>query len=323
VGIIFTALCAVSLAAGFLLKEAALLVFGALFLALLAYCFGACLAARCAYRIRALGLGADFAPSVTAAGEPVAVSLGNAGGAFRQPSAILVRYQIILKTLDGRVIEKAFPRKFFAEKSDTITGKERGAYFGACDYLLIADIFGFFSMRVRIPSRQNARLLVYPRIRRRQKSVSMNTGGSEQAAREAFVSNDDLIEQRQYVPGDDPRRINWKLYGHSGELFVREGEKTGKPLPEINFFIDTQTKKRDKAQAADELCERAMGLAVHAAPQASSVAVYYRGCEGPGGKWAAGMDKSALYALFALPFAAGAGAAEPVLPEKVLVINDA
>jgi uncharacterized protein (DUF58 family) len=322
-GAVFLLLASASFVAGILLKETALLVFGMLFLAILVYSVGACLVMAAAYRKRADGMGADFAPRAVATGEEVTVLLTGTGKRFWTPPAILARYMIKLKTLDGRIIEKVFPRHFFTEKSAAFIGEKRGAYFGEHDYLLICDIFGFFKVSVKIKSRRGERLLIYPIINRETPVEIKNAGGDERTVKNARVSSDDLIEQRQYVPGDDPRRINWKLYGHSEELFVREGEKWGEPLSEIIIVIDTGTadsgKKgfqgnTGKRAATDDLCKRALEIAVAAAHTASLVAVYYRGGGEIGRRWTQEMDKRNLYALFALPYAATGKAAQQILP---------
>ncbi|MDR1317657.1 MAG: DUF58 domain-containing protein [Spirochaetales bacterium] len=322
-GAVFLPLAFASLVAGILLKETALLVFGMLFLAILVYCLGACLAMAAAYRRRADDMGADFAPCAVAAGEEITALFIGTAKRFWTPPAILARYLIKLKTLDGRIIEKVFPRNFFTEKSAVFAGEKRGAYFGEYDYFLLCDIFGFFKVPVKIKSRRGERLLVYPVVSRETPVDIKNTGGGERTVKNARVSSDDLIEQRQYVPGDDPRRINWKLYGHSEELFVREGEKWGEPLSEIIIVIDTGTagsgKKgfqgtAGKRAATDNLCKRALEIAVAATHTASSVAVYYRGGGEIGRRWTQEMDKRKLYALFALPYAVTGKAAQQVLP---------
>lgn len=314
-GIAFLTVAAASLAAGILFKETALLVLGPLFLALLAYCGGACFGTAAAYRKRAASLGVEFAPSVIAEGGETTAALAGAGTRFLMPPAILARYMVRLETLDGRVIEKGFPKDFLVGKSaaDTtgatiatrsmIIGEKRGAYFGEYDYLLVWDVFGFFKTKIKIAARQGERLLVYPAINRERPIEIPDRDDGGQTVKTALVPNDDLTEQRQYVPGDDPRRINWKLYGHSGELFVREGEKRSEPLPEIAVVIDTLTAKKNKRETADRLCARALELTAIAARSASSVTVYYRGGGEAGRRWTEDMDISAFYALFALPFA--------------------
>jgi hypothetical protein len=341
VGVVFLLIASGSLAAGLLFKETALLVFGLLLLTILVYCLGACLAVSVAYRKRAGALGADFAPSAAAAGEPVTVLLTGTVKRFWTPPAILARYMIKLKTLDGRIIEKVFLRDFFTEKNAIHAEEKRGAYFGQYDYLLVCDIFGFFRMQVKIKSRQGERFHVYPPVNRETPINAKNPGGGERTVKNARVSSDDLIEQRQYIPGDDPRRINWKLYGHSEELFVREGEKWGEPLSEIIIVIDSgadDTGKKnhifkgvrnlgftgnlsnpnsnDRRKTVDDLCGRGLEIAIAAAHTASSVTVYYRGGSETGRRWTQDMDKRGLYALFALPFAAKGKAAEQGLPDR-------
>ncbi|MDR1469083.1 MAG: DUF58 domain-containing protein [Spirochaetaceae bacterium] len=306
-GIVFLLAAAASLAAGALFKETALLVFGPLLLALLGYCLGACLITAAVCRKWAAfktGTGVEFAPSVIAVGEKAAVLFAGKGARFWTPPAILVRYLIRLETRDGRIQEKVFPKDFFTGTSAAIVGEKRGAYFGKHDYLFIGDVFGFFKTTVKIAARDGERLCVYPAIKRERPTAIPCADGSGQTVQTALVPNDDLTEQRPYVPGDDPRRINWKLYGHSEELFVREGEKRGEPLPEITVIIDTLTDKKDKRETADDLCRRALELTVAAARSASSVTVHYRGGGEAGRRWTHDMDKRALYALFALPFAA-------------------
>jgi uncharacterized protein (DUF58 family) len=311
VGAVFLLLSAASATAGLLFKETALLVFGSLFLAILGYCLGACLIMAARYRKRASGMSVDFVPSAAAIGEPVTVLLGGGAKRFWMPPVILARYMVRLKTRDFRIAEKIFPGDFFTEKHAALTVEERGAYFGECDYLLICDILGFFQIRVKTAPRNGERLLVYPNIFRERNAAVKTAGGDKRTVKNASLPDDDLIEQRQYIPGDDPRRINWKLYGHSEELFVREGEKRGEPLSEVVIVVDTDTAKKDRRGTADILCGRALEIAATVAATsartASSVVLHYRGGEESGRRWTQDMDIRGLYALFALPFAVSGG----------------
>jgi hypothetical protein len=71
------------------------------------------------------------------------------------------------------------------------------------------------------------------------------------------------------------------------------------------MVIDTAItkKKKNKRERADDLCGRALEMALTAAYTASSVVVHYRGGGETGRRWTLDMDKRELYALFALPFA--------------------
>ncbi|MDR1909530.1 MAG: DUF58 domain-containing protein, partial [Spirochaetaceae bacterium] len=83
--------------------------------------------------------------------------------------------------------------------------------------------------------------------------------GEERVRRDSFTGH------RPYAPGDDPRRINWKLYGHLGDLFVREGEPEPPPLSRLTILIDTQYDPRlytpeGGSRGVDLLCENALAL---------------------------------------------------------------
>ncbi|MDR0637858.1 MAG: DUF58 domain-containing protein [Spirochaetaceae bacterium] len=325
VGIAFLLVSSASIAAGVSFKETAILVLGSLFLALLIYCAGAGLGTAAVYRKRAASLGMEFVPSIIAAGGKAAAVLTGAGARFWTPPAILARYMVRLETLDERVIEKVFSKDFLAGKGaaagatiPTIIGEKRGAYVGEYDYLFIGDVFGFFKTRIKTAARHGERLLVYPAINRERSITAPDRKGSGLTVKTALVPNDDLTEQRPYVPGDDPRRINWKLYSHSEELFVREGEKRGEPLPEIMVVIDTLTARKDKRKTTDDLCRRALELTAAAARSASSVTVYYRGGGEGGRRWTEDMDTCMFYALFALPFAVEGGGETPFPPGPLL-----
>jgi hypothetical protein len=83
-----------------------------------------------------------------------------------------------------------------------------------------------------------------------------------------FRRSEDLHETRLYQPGDDPRRVNWKVYAHSGQLAVREGELLPPPNSEYAILINeriagsTHTGKRDNVDetflqsSLDELINR-------------------------------------------------------------------
>jgi hypothetical protein len=96
------------------------------------------------------------------------------------------------------------------------------------------------------------------------------------------MRTDDLIDHRPYIPGDDPRRINWKLYSHgpANSLFVREGETEPPPHSELLILVDTETDpalySREQGRAAvDLLCEQALAIALDFASRGMDVLVGY------------------------------------------------
>lgn len=82
--------------------------------------------------------------------------------------------------------------------------------------------------------------------------------GSSDALRgkSTFRRSEDLHETRLYQPGDDPRRVNWKVYAHSGELAVREGELLPPPKSEYVLIINEHVNDSRLQSSFDELINR-------------------------------------------------------------------
>jgi uncharacterized protein (DUF58 family) len=96
------------------------------------------------------------------------------------------------------------------------------------------------------------------------------------------VRTDDLIDHRPYIPGDDPRRINWKLYSHGGELFVREGEREPPPRSKMVIIVDTTVdpelfKGEGGRRMVDRCCEYALALALDWKEQGREISIGYNG----------------------------------------------
>jgi hypothetical protein len=113
----------------------------------------------------------------------------------------------------------------------------------------------------------------------------IRSGGTEQRNETQFLRTDNLIDHRPYVPGDDPRRINWKLYGHAGDLFVREGEPEPPPHSQLVILVDTQADDALYAaepgrRGVDLLCENALALALEYTDRGMEVSLGYTGGEG-------------------------------------------
>jgi uncharacterized protein (DUF58 family) len=310
------------------LKETALLVFALPILAVLCYALLAAAAVFLASKCRARLLSAAFIPrGGTADTETVSALLSGGGKAFFAPPAILVRYMVRLATKDGRVLLHVFSKTFFEGKIEPLPAGKRGAYFAPFDYLLISDIFGFFRFYLKIPAQNGVRLFLYPSLIEGG-GDALKSGRGEHTAKYAPAPNDNLTELRQYLPGDDPRRINWKLYGHSEELFVREAEKALSPVRGIIIICDTRTQKKDKCAAADRICER--GLHCARAAAGAAVTLYYRTPNGGGGEgeWTSlewggsrGTEEgdAKLRELFAYPYAIKTDTAldAPALPPEI------
>jgi len=125
---------------------------------------------------------------------------------------------------------------------------------------------GFFRFAYRIPSVDGSRLLVSPKAAAEGVSVRAKGGEANRQDSLTLERTDYLIDHRPYVPGDDPRRINWKLYSHGGELIIRQGEREPPPSSNLTILIDTQydslysSNRNSAAEAVDLLCESALAI---------------------------------------------------------------
>ena len=250
-------------AAGHLRNELALTLSGAVFSAVWCYCLVTTAILALVHHGRVGDLFVRFSPRQIVAGgmaEPVfsAAGKGKKGRKkfFRLP-AVLVRYFLYLNTKDGRKLLHVFDPDFPAGSnvpaaghalpagndtpgSGSIPGGRggavpsfrvplRGAWYSAWDELSIFDSLGFFRFSFRIPQGGNPRLLSCPRAAEEPPSLPIRSGGEARRTEPHYRRSDNLIDHRPYIPGDDPRRINWKLYSHGGDLLIREGEQEPPP----------------------------------------------------------------------------------------------
>ena len=227
---------------------------------------------------------------ISAGGQAEAVySEGDTGvftGKILQLPGILVRCRLLLATKDMRRIEFDFnPNDSSASGGKSphfFIAKKRGAYFSAHDEFVVFDIFGFFRFAFTLSAGTNARLLASPQTAREPVAIHAMSGDSNQQPEFSFQRTDNLIDHRPYIPGDDPRRINWKLYGHGGGLFVREGER--EPPPHSNIVIMTDCeydpsmyKLTEARRGIDVLCENALSAAQACLESGMDVLIGYTG----------------------------------------------
>ncbi len=119
-----------------------------------------------------------------------------------------------------------------------LRARRRGCYIGPPGYLVFEDLFGLARGTRTLPGRRELR--VYPELPEVDRIPSSSAlDGQSTPRRDRRRESDDLIESRPYVPGDDPRRLNWKHYAHLGELLVRVGEHTPPPRGVVAVFLDT------------------------------------------------------------------------------------
>ncbi len=119
-----------------------------------------------------------------------------------------------------------------------LTPRGRGVYQGEAATIAYEDVLGLARAERSVPA--PLRLIVRPEPWDVQTSPRLfAAGGEHQATRRDLRRNDELLEVRKYFPGDDLRRVNWKLYAHAGELFLRIGEENPPPEARLAIVLDT------------------------------------------------------------------------------------
>ncbi len=91
-------------------------------------------------------------------------------------------------------------------------------FFIKADYSTIIKVMPFFKEEIKIP-------------------IYMEKGGDIVIQKVIKENSTDFFENRKYFPGDDPRRINWKILAHFGELQIREVEKIPPRVGEISILF--------------------------------------------------------------------------------------
>lgn len=70
------------------------------------------------------------------------------------------------------------------------------------------------------------------------------------------AANGDLVEMREYQPGDSPRMVRWKLFARTGKLLVRRPETAVAEQPSACVWLSRGRSSHIAAQAVRELLER-------------------------------------------------------------------
>ncbi|MFQ3621285.1 MAG: DUF58 domain-containing protein, partial [Spirochaetales bacterium] len=113
----------------------------------------------------------------------------------------------------------------------------RGDYIGPVGILGVEDCFGF--CLGEIPLTLEERLLVLPKPYPFSLSpLKTAEGGTRFLAPWPLKTRTEELEIRKYIPGDDVRRLHWKLFAHSGELFLRVREEDPPPTETVYLHFD-------------------------------------------------------------------------------------
>jgi uncharacterized protein (DUF58 family) len=122
------------------------------------------------------------------------------------------------------------------ERSIRFTAAARGIYRSPEAILRIQDVLGFTANPLRVPLAES--LTIHPRVTKEKAWRILAEGEAPSTTTTRRRRSEELLEVRKYYPGDDSRRLNWKVFAHSRELFLRVGEETPPPESRILFVLD-------------------------------------------------------------------------------------
>ncbi len=129
------------------------------------------------------------------------------------------------------------------------------------DKIYISDYLGIFKFKIinNIPVRK--KLFIRPDIAKLEengdlfKSIYNTIPDNDDESSESSSSSSGFpgYEYREYVPGDSPKKINWKLSSKRNRLFVRLDEAASVSLPKI--ILDNSLYIKSDDQRADMMME--------------------------------------------------------------------
>jgi len=152
------------------------------------------------------------------------------------------------------------------ERYGVCTPQKRGIYTGDTVYVTVRDILGFTASSIPRASRNS--LTVIPDNQAPPYLPRRSAGGGEMSAvRETVTRSDELLDARKYYPGDDIRRVNWNMFAHMGEVYIRIGEEVPPPSSRILVAVDASVPELFRPVDLEPLLDRAVAFACGTAAQ--------------------------------------------------------
>jgi uncharacterized protein (DUF58 family) len=123
--------------------------------------------------------------------------------------------------------------------SYSIVCRNRGRYKVGPLSIFVTDPFGL--SRVRVETTAENELIVYPAIEDLPawRLAAQGSGSGEAAVRFLHRAAAEFYTMRQYVTGDDLRRIHWPSVARTGQLMIRQDESTRRSRAVL--FLDNRS----------------------------------------------------------------------------------
>ena len=125
----------------------------------------------------------------------------------------------------------------------------RGRYFYKRLYLNIRDFAGFFAAAYTQPPYLSVPYIVVQPVIPPQKAVFPDLRSRTVNDLPSQERTHELYESRPYFPGDDPRKIHWKLYAHTDTLSIKLGAFEPPPVKRLRIYIEEPVCVKKKEQA--------------------------------------------------------------------------
>lgn len=170
------------------------------------------------------------------------------------------------------------------EFDTTLSCRYAGSYVAGIRKITFRDCFGLLSLSLRIPI--PLQLQVLPMVNREKSekarellTLTMGASGGRMKEKENNLG----VDMAQYRPGDPVKRIHWKNYARSGELFVRLPEEKDLQLISVALLAEKirESKSNPGESATEDLARRdrfldtAVSVAAYFAEQKRPVQFFY------------------------------------------------
>ena len=128
----------------------------------------------------------------------------------------------------------------------------RGRYFYKRQYLNIRDFAGFFAAAYTQPPCLSVPYIVVQPVLPPNKALAPDLRSRAVNDLPSQERTHELYESRPYFPGDDPRKIHWKLYAHTNTLSIKLGAFEPPPVKRLTVYIEEPVcvKKKERAWVA-------------------------------------------------------------------------
>ena len=124
----------------------------------------------------------------------------------------------------------------------------RGRYFYRQQYLAFKDLCGFFAVQLMQPRSVSRVYTGPPRLQPFEAGSPPELSARTAQDVPQLERTAELYESRPYFPGDDPRKIHWKLYAHTGGLSIKLGAFEPPPVKHVSIYIEAPRVLRKQDQ---------------------------------------------------------------------------